>query len=82
MCWLPEKRDTEPRVLRVGNLSDLTTVVETKKLRDTLLEMNPGYFLGETDWVPRSIIGNTTYENFTNTIENIDGMCRPILEIG
>ncbi|MBR4909007.1 MAG: hypothetical protein IKZ43_08360 [Acidaminococcaceae bacterium] len=82
VCWLPDKRDLEPRILQVGNLSDLATVIATKNLRDTLLEMYPGYYLGETHWVPREIIGNTTYDNFTNTIENIDGMCRPILEIG
>ena len=82
VCWLPKKKDESARILHIGDIRDLIKVVETKNLRTELLNMYPGHYLGETIWEPGAVMGNTSYMQFTKSIESIDGMCRILLEIG
>ena len=82
VCWLPEERNLEGKTLHVGNLEDIIELLPREKLRDRLMEMNPGYLPGIIKQPRMNTKGTISYKEFKKMVEGIDGKCRIITEIG
>lgn len=82
VCWLPEEKNREAKILHVGRLDDIIELVPREKLRERLMEMNPGYFPGYVSQTRMNFKGTMSYGQFRRKIERIDGKCRMIMEIG
>lgn len=82
ICWLPEKHDFDRKELHLGDLRDIIEIIPTKQIRKRLLSLYPGYIPGfiETNRVNRC--GTLSYKDFKRKVENIDGKCRLIFDIG
>lgn len=82
ICYLGNKDglDTEPKILKVGNLIDIIDIVDTKNFRQyikMMLELNKFNFSNNG----KQVDGNISYENFKNKVANIDKEVRKIVSI-
>ena len=82
VCWLPAEHNHDGKILSVGNLEDIIEIIDAAQLRERLLELFPGYYLGETNVTRTRSSGTVTYGHFKQMVEAIDGRCRVIFEIG
>lgn len=82
ICYLPQKNDTEPGRLEIGDLSDVAELVAVSELRKKLLQMNPFHFPGIMNSKRTDSCGILHYKEFKEKVEQIDGNCRILLDIG
>jgi hypothetical protein len=82
ICWLPSINNHEAKWLRVGDLSDIIEIVSSKKIEDKLVDLYPGYYLGQTNECRTRCSGTVTYPKFKRIVESIDGKCQIMFEIG
>lgn len=82
ICWLPNDRNYEAKILSVGSLDDIIDIVNTKDIRQYLLKKYRGYVPGIIDSVRSKINGTESYRDFQEYIKRIDGTGDLIFEIG
>ncbi len=83
ICWMPEVRNRQDKILHVGSLKDIIEIIPRENIRARLLELYPGYIPGFVDKEGRAIAGGTmTYSQFKQFVENIDGKGRLFFDIG
>lgn len=82
ICWLPNLRNYEDKILSVGPLDDLIDIVETKHIRTYLLKKYRGYYPGIVNSNRKSICGTESYSTFREYLKTIDGLGDFIAEIG
>lgn len=82
ICYLPQKNDTEPGRLEIGDLSDVAELVPVSELRKKLLQMNPFHIPGTLNIKRTNSRGTLHYKEFKEKVEQIDGKCRILLDIG
>jgi hypothetical protein len=81
VCWLPKERNFDAAELDVGPLDDIIELVPTNRIRQRLLELNPGYIPGFVNTDRKNTRGTVLYDEFKKIVEGIDGKCRVIMEI-
>lgn len=82
VCWLPQEHTYDAKELHIGDISDIVDLVEAKDIRRYLLKRYRGYLPGILLEQRRTYKGTLSYEEFKKKVEEIDGKCRIILEIG
>ncbi len=82
VCWLSDERNYEPKVLKVGPLKDIIEIVETKDIRDYLLNKYRGYIPGIVQGTRKQIIGTESYKSFKDYVKSIDGLGEFVVDIG
>lgn len=81
ICWLPEQLNFERKEVEVGDLHDIVELIPSQKLYSRLLELYPGYCIGETTET-RLVRYGTKYSEFKQLVETLDGKGRLMLDIG
>lgn len=82
VCWLPVERNYEAKILSVGRLDDIIEIVQTKHIREWLLDKYKGYIPGFIKKTRKSIRGTETYKEFRDRVQAIGGNGEFIMEIG
>lgn len=82
ICWLPKEHNFEGKTLHIGDISDIVDLVDAKDVRRYLLKRYKGYFPGILSERRRSSKGTVSYQTFKKYVENIDGKCRILFDIG
>lgn len=82
ICWLPDVRNYEPKILQAGSLEDIIDVVETEGIRDYLLKKYKGYIPGIVSSARRELCGTESYKEFKEYMKMVDGLGDFVAEIG
>lgn len=82
VCWLPKELNNKPKILSVGDISDIIEVVPSDKISERLLEMFPSYIPGILENEKAKVNGTVSYSKFKKLVEKIDGKCQVITEFG
>lgn len=82
VCWLPQEKNSEGKILNVGRLDDIIEIVPSTEIRQRLLEINPCHIPGIIEVNKNYISGTLTYEKFKEKVEAIDKKCSIIFDIG
>lgn len=82
VCWLPKEYNDKGKILHVGDISDIIDIVDAKHIRRYLLKQYSGYLPGILSERRRSCKGTVSYKKFKENVEEIDGKCRIVFEIG
>lgn len=80
VCWLQKELNNKPKILRVGDLSDIIEIVPSDRISKRLLEMFPGYIPGILETEKAKVNGTVSYSKFKKLVEKIDGKCQIIME--
>ncbi len=82
VCYLPNVNDTEAGRLELGDLSEVAEIVPTEELRCRLLQMHPYHVPGRLNLKRTSSRGTVYYKEFKEKVEQIDGLCRVVFDVG
>lgn len=82
VCYLPKVQNEDDIILDVGPIDDIVSVIPTTKIRGYLLSMFLGCVPGQVNFTRKNTKGTMHYPEFKEKIENIDGMCKMIFDIG
>ena len=82
ICWLPDSRNYEPKILSVGSLEDIVDFVKTEDIRTYFLEKYKGYLPGIVAGRKNAFSGTDSYEEFNEYMKNIDGLGDFIIDVG
>ena len=82
ICWLPKEHNNEPKILHIGDTSDIIDLVDSKNIRRYLLKRYSGHIPGVIFETRKETWGTVSYKNFKDIVEGIDGKCRLILDVG
>lgn len=82
ICWLPDIKDFEAKILSVGRLDDIIELVKTEAIREYLLDKYKGYIPGVIQNSRRSEFGTMRYKEFKEMMKGIDGTGEFVLDVG
>ena len=82
ICWLPDTKNYEAKILSVGSLEDIVDFVKTENIRTYLLEKYKGYLPGIVAGRKNTFSGTESYEDFNKSLKNIDGLGDFIIDVG
>ena len=82
VCWLPNTKNFEGKILNVGKLDDIIELVPRESIRQRLLEMYFGHIPGFIDENIKYSTGTISYVQFKELIENIDKKSQIIFDFG
>ena len=77
---MQKELNNKPKILRVGDLSDIIEIVPSDRISKRLLEMFPGYIPGILETEKAKVNGTVSYSKFKKLVEKIDGKCQIIME--
>ena len=82
ICWLPDIRNHEAKILPVGDINDIIEIMPAAELASKLQGVFSGYHFGYVNDVRKQTFGSMSHRNFRTKVESIDGKCRVIFDIG
>lgn len=83
ICWLPERRDTDAKILHCGPMDDIFEFVPTSQIRRHLMKKYSGFIPGIIESIDGEYEceGTVSYREFMDTVEKIDGSTTMIVEV-